>query len=82
MPAIPWEWRNPITKTERTGRMRTRVQSWTRKLILQLELKHTRTCMFDDRSKPPVVAGTEYQWIDATHNDVACYLHIAPKEQS
>lgn len=79
MPGIPWEWRNPITKTERTGRMRTRVQRWTHKLILQLELKHTRSCMFDD-TKPPAVTGIEHQWIDATHNDIAYYLYAA-KEQ-
>lgn len=77
MPAIPWEWSNPITKSEYTGRMRTRVQSWTRKLVLQVELKRTRISAYD-KSEVPAVTGIEHMWIDADHNDVARYIRADP----
>lgn len=70
MPAIPWEWENPITKAERTGRLRTRPQKWTRKLILQVEWKYTRTNMFD-KAEPPTPTRIDHSWEDATHNDVS-----------
>lgn len=65
MPAIPWEWAWPITKRELTGRKRTRLQKWTHKLVLQVEVKCERS-HFMSGERHPV---EEFRWRDATHLD-------------
>ena len=44
MPAVPWEWNNPIDQetTRRTGRTRARLQRFTGRLVLQVEFTGTR----------------------------------------
>lgn len=73
MPAIPWEWAWPIGSERLTGRCRTRIQSWTGKLILQVEVERQRIHHLTGEN-----GIKDTCWRDASHGDAANGLAFKP----
>ena len=71
MPAAPWEWKNPIRKSELTGAWRPRYQKWWRGggYVIQVQVQNTHV-FYMDRDSEPKPTGTTYEWRDASANDL------------
>lgn len=65
MTVIPWEFENPVKESRLTGRWRPRIQKWTGKMVVQVQIENTHHHMFDKKA-----SGVTYVWRDATPYDM------------